>query len=88
MVCLLLLAVWLVLVMLPGVSGFARVAVLVLLGMKGTLFLSVLPLHLYGGSMLACSLVTPIPCGPLSPSVIIGGISLRHSLLRLYEHLT
>ena len=55
----------------PGLSGFARVATLVLLGMKGTLFLSVLPLHLYGGGMLACSLVTPIPRGPFSPSVII-----------------
>ncbi|KAL3143851.1 hypothetical protein ABBQ32_003673 [Trebouxia sp. C0010 RCD-2024] len=36
MVCLLLLAVWLVLVMWPGISGCARVAVLVLLGMKGS----------------------------------------------------
>lgn len=55
---LLLLAVWLVMVMLIGSTGLAHVATVVLLGMRCTLCLSVLPLLICSSGMLAFSPVT------------------------------
>ncbi len=59
--CLLLLVVWLVLLMLLGLTGSAWLAIVVLWGMRCTWFPSVLPLLLYGLGMQACSQVAQTP---------------------------
>ncbi len=59
--CLLLLVVWLVLLMLLGLTGSAWLATVVLWGMRCTWFSSVLPLLLYGLGMQACSQVAQTP---------------------------
>ncbi len=59
--CLLLLVVWLVLLMLLGLTGSAWLAIVVLWGMRCTWFSSVLPLLLYGLGMQACSQVAQTP---------------------------
>ena len=57
--CLLLLVV--VLLMLIGLTGCAWLAIVVLWGMRGTWFLSVLPLLLYSLGTQACSQVAQTP---------------------------
>jgi len=59
--CLLLLVVWLVLLMLTGLTGCAWLAIVVLWGLRCTWFLSVLPLLLYGLGTQACSQVAQTP---------------------------
>ncbi len=61
MAYLLLLVVWLVLLMLTGLTGCAWLAIVVLWGMRCTWFLSVLPLLLYGLGMRACSQAAQTP---------------------------
>jgi len=57
----LLLVVWLVLLMLTGLTGCAWLAIVVLWGMRCTWFLSVLPFFLYGLGTQACSQVAQTP---------------------------
>ena len=52
---------WLVLLMLTGLTGCAWLAIVVLWGLRCTWFLSVLPLLLYGLGMRACSQVAQTP---------------------------
>ena len=71
MACQLLLAVWLVLLMLTGLIGSAFLATVVLLAMKSTLSLSVLPLLRCGSGMQAFSHLKLTLRGPFSLSRII-----------------
>lgn len=70
MVHLLLLAVWLVLVLLAGLSRFAPFVTMLLLGMKLHPLLNVMLLVISGGGMLACSLTGGTDT--MRPSMVMG----------------